>query len=105
LILLRFPAACSFASFAFLAKTVAELSQNPERSSGLSRGLVRGAIQPLQRLALHLQLHLRVPLSMATAVNDSGMVVGASTPANLPVHPFVWTKTDGMIDLTAPGKR
>jgi len=65
LILLRFPAACSFASFAFLAKTVAELSQNPEISSGLSqnaRGLVRGAIQPLQRLAFHLRLHLRVLL-------------------------------------------
>src|SRR5689334_8611759 len=61
-----------FAIFAFLAKTVPKLSQNPihgptipDSSADLSqnaRGLVGGPIELLQRLALHLQLHLRVLL-------------------------------------------
>ena len=72
MILLRFLSARSFASFAFLAKIVPELSQNPihclrtpDSSSDLSqnaRRLVGRAIELLQRLALHLQLHLRVLL-------------------------------------------
>jgi hypothetical protein len=63
LILLRFPTACSFAIFAFLAKTVPKLWQNshsPSRVSPNPRGLVRRAVQLLQRPALHLQLHLRI---------------------------------------------
>src|SRR5690348_12792490 len=60
------------APFAFQAKTVPELSQNPidcpRTPDSLPdlfhhvRRLVGGAIELLQRLALHLQLHLRVLL-------------------------------------------
>ena len=60
------------AIFAFQAKTVAELSQNPNhcrktpssssRLSQNSRRLVGRPIELQQRFALHLQLHLRVLL-------------------------------------------
>ncbi|MGH9160173.1 MAG: hypothetical protein ACRD2X_09335 [Vicinamibacteraceae bacterium] len=65
MILPWFPATRSFAAFAFLAKTVAALSQNSGSSSSLSqtpRGLVGSAVQLLQCLALHLRLHLRALL-------------------------------------------
>jgi probable HAF family extracellular repeat protein len=43
--------------------------------------------------------------SAATAVNDNGQVVGASTLANGSLRAFLWTATSGMLDLGALGGR
>jgi len=43
--------------------------------------------------------------SQATAINNSGQVVGWSFPPNgSPAHPFVWTAEGGMHDLGFPGE-
>jgi probable HAF family extracellular repeat protein len=37
--------------------------------------------------------------NVATAINDSGEVVGASQFTDGTIHPFLWTKATGMQDL------
>lgn len=43
--------------------------------------------------------------STATAVTDSGVVIGHSmTAGDSETHPFVWTQATGMVDIGAPGR-
>ena len=41
--------------------------------------------------------------SVALAVNDSGQVVGSSSPRRRRPHAFSWTQTGGMVDLGTLG--
>jgi probable HAF family extracellular repeat protein len=45
--------------------------------------------------------HLGGGTSLATAINNNGVVVGHSTLINGGTHAFRWTQSDGMVDLNS----
>ena len=66
------------------------------------------AVEPLTQTAHPVPIDLGTlggTYSTPTAINDDGVVVGSSTTAAREQHTFVWTPTNGMVDLGTLGDR